>query len=49
LSELISVEFDSPPDMPEYLEIFLDSPNFPEYPEKYPETSNLNLIAPKKL
>jgi hypothetical protein len=35
--------------MPEYPDIFPDSPDFPEYPEKYSETPDLNLTAAKKL
>jgi hypothetical protein len=34
--------------MPEYPDIFLDSPDFPEYPEKYLESPDLHLTAAKK-
>jgi hypothetical protein len=34
--------------MLEYLDIFPDSPDFPEYPEKYPESLDLHLTAVKK-
>jgi hypothetical protein len=34
--------------MPDYPDIFPDSPDFPEYPEKYPESPDLHLTAAKK-
>jgi hypothetical protein len=35
--------------MPEYPDVFPDSPDFPEYPEKYPESPDLHLMLRKSL
>jgi hypothetical protein len=34
--------------MPDYPDIFPDSPDFPEYPEKYPESPDLGLTTAKR-